>query len=75
MSYESLDQKAVMLGSHEARLDSLEADVSEIKRDVKEILAFMQRSRGSWKTLLALGTAVATVVEIFHQLAGAFHGK
>lgn len=73
MSYETLDQKAVMLGSHEARLDGLEANVGEIRDDVKKILAYMERTKGSWKTLVAIGGVIAAVVEGAHQLSGFFH--
>lgn len=75
MSYEQLDQKAVMLGGHEARLDNLEAGQKVIAEDVKIILGYMERSKGSWKTLVAISGIIATVVEIFHQLGGFLHGK
>lgn len=72
---ETLDQKSVMLGSHEARLDNLEAGQKVIAADVKTILGYMERSKGSWKTLVALGALIASVVEIAHQIAGFLHGK
>ncbi len=66
--YSELDAKSLMLGEHNARLDSLEAKTVEISEDVKKILAFMERSKGSWKTLVALASVAGAVVEAAHWL-------
>lgn len=73
MATTELDQKSMMLGSHEARLDALETGQKNIAEDVKKILGYMERSKGSWKTLVAIGGVIATVVEGAHQLASLFH--
>ena len=70
MSYEDLDKKAMMLGSHEARLDALEESTKSIATDVKAILAHIERAKGSWKTLVALGGVMAAVVEAAHWIIG-----
>lgn len=65
----------MMLGNHAARLDSLEEKSDEISKDVKEILRYMERSKGSWKTLVALGAVVGTLVEIGHWFLQLVGGK
>lgn len=73
MAYDDLDKKAMMLGSHEARLDALETTTTSIATDVKAILAHIERAKGSWKTLLALGGIISAIVEGAHQLFGILH--
>lgn len=58
------------LGEHGARLDALERDIGEIKRDVKDLLAQVSEARGGWKFMLALsgfasfvGAALTWVVQ------------
>lgn len=68
-----LDEKSVMLGQHEARLDGLEKTTAEIRDDVKKLLAFMESGKGSWKTLVVIGTAASALIEGVHQLWGWFH--
>jgi hypothetical protein len=64
MSVNELDQKSMMLGRHESRLDSLEANVQEIGEDVKKILAKLNEQKGSWKTITIFGAMLVSVVEI-----------
>jgi len=56
-------------GNHAAKLEQLDIRLTDVGDDVKKILAFMERSKGSWKTLVMLGTAAGTVVEGVHWLA------
>jgi hypothetical protein len=72
MSYAELDEKSLMLGGHEARLIALEKQAAETGADVKKILAFVERSKGSWKTLVGLGTLVAGLVEAGHWVVQLF---
>lgn len=58
------------LGKHEARLDGLTEDVTEIKNDVKAILEKLNQSKGSWKTITILGTVLVGVVEGIEALKG-----
>lgn len=69
----NLDEKSHMLGEHSARLDNLERSVDEIRTDVKAVLAHMQRARGSWKTLVAIGGITTGAVEVIHQLIDWIH--
>jgi len=68
-----IDEKSVMLGQHEARLDSVEATLNEIRGDVKRLVEYMDRAKGSWKTLVAIGGITTAVVEGVHQLVGWLH--
>lgn len=70
---QDLDEKSHMLGEHSARLDNLERSVAEIRDDVKSVLAHMQRAKGSWKTLVAIGGITTGAVELIHQLVDWFH--
>lgn len=49
------------IGRHDAQIVSLQDDMSEVKADVKKILAFMNQAQGSWKTLVAIGGLAAAV--------------
>lgn len=49
------------LGRHDAQIVSLQTDMTEVKSDVKKILAFMNQAQGSWKTLVAIGGLAAAV--------------
>jgi hypothetical protein len=75
MSYQDLDEKAMMLGKHDARLDALERGQQTIAADVKTILSYMERTKGSWKMLISLGAMIAGVVECIHQIVGFLHAK
>lgn len=68
MSFSDLDAKSVMLGEHNAQLKAQQQDIDEIKGDVKAILAFIENSKGSWKTLVALASVGGTIVEGMHHL-------
>lgn len=49
------------IGRHDAQIVALQTDMSEVKADVKKILAFMNQAQGSWKTLVAIGGFAAAV--------------
>lgn len=49
------------IGRHDAQIESLQTDMSEVKADVKTILQFMNQAQGSWKTLVAIGGLAAAV--------------
>ncbi len=49
------------LGRFETRLDTLEADMRELKRDVKAIRSVIDEAKGGWRTLVAVGTAAGIV--------------
>lgn len=49
------------IGRHDAQIVTLQTDMSEVKADVKKILAFMNQAQGSWKTLVAIGGLAAAV--------------
>lgn len=64
-----------MLGQHEARLDNLEASMKEIRDDVKVVRAYLERTKGTWKTLVAIGGITTGVIEILHQVIDWLHSK
>lgn len=49
------------LGRAEGRLDSLEADMTELKRDVKAIREILSETKGSWRALLAVAGLAGTI--------------
>jgi len=61
------------MGDHNARLKTLERDVSDIKSGVNAMLTKMSEVKGSWKTLLILASIAATVGAIGAQLTKTFH--
>jgi hypothetical protein len=58
---------------HATKLGSLEATVADMRDDVKAILGHIERSKGSWKTLVVIGGITTTFVEGVHQLIGWLH--
>lgn len=68
-----LDEKSQMLGEHEARIDNLESSVKEVRDDVKRVLAHLERAKGSWKVIVAIGGLTTAVIEGIHQLVDFLH--
>lgn len=60
------------IGALEAKVAGLEVRVTELQKDVKQLLAILNAGRGTWRTIVAfgvvatsLGAGVATVVSWF----------
>lgn len=49
------------LGEHDAQLEALGRDVSEMKADIKAIRETLSEARGGWKTLLLVGGAAGSM--------------
>lgn len=54
-------QASTATACHELRLDRLEADMTEIKSDIKAMREILSEARGSWRTLVMIGGACGTV--------------
>lgn len=52
-------------GALRARQDAVDKDIIEIKKDVKEILEFVNQTKGGNKMLFGLLTAASTLGAIF----------
>jgi hypothetical protein len=61
------------IGVHEAKIEGLQADVSEIKADVKLIRETLAEARGGWKTLMLVAGASGAVGAILGKLSGLLH--
>lgn len=46
------------IGAHDERLRTLEREMGEMRRDVKQVLSEIHQARGGWRALM-LGSAVA----------------
>lgn len=60
-----LQDTSLAIGGLMARVERLEEDVSEIRKDQKEMLRILHNAEGSWKTLVAiggLGVVVGTIL-------------
>lgn len=57
------------VGQHGAEIKALQSDMSEMKGDVKTILAMLNQAKGGWKTLLLVagvaGAAGALAAKLF----------
>lgn len=49
------------LGSHSARLQSVEDDLKTIKTDIREIRDVVVQGRGGWRALTIVGAVAATI--------------
>lgn len=62
------------LGNHAARLIQLERQVAEVKADVKQILAEINKAKGGWRTMFAIaglaGTCGAAAKSLADKLVG-----
>ena len=45
------------LGEHDERLKTLEREMSELRTDIKLVLAELHSAKGSWKTLMLISGA------------------
>jgi chromosome condensin MukBEF ATPase and DNA-binding subunit MukB len=45
----------------QSEMRDVKEDLHDIKRDVREMLIFMQQARGSWKTVMGIAGASAAV--------------
>lgn len=57
------------LGQLEARVNALESEMREIRDDVKQVLAILNQTRGSWKTLLVVGGISGAAGSLLTKLA------
>jgi len=50
-----MDNESIAIGGLLARVDRLEADMLEIKKDQKEMLRILHNAEGSWRMMVAIG--------------------
>ena len=48
-------QASATCAVHENRIERMESDISELKSDMKQILATLNQAQGGWKTLMLIG--------------------
>lgn len=49
------------LGEHDERLKTLEREMSELRSDIKLVLAELHAAKGGWKTLMLISGAAGAV--------------
>ena len=49
------------IGRHDAQIETLQADMAEMKKDVHEIKLMLAEAKGGWRTLMAVGGFAAAV--------------
>ena len=52
------------IGRHDAQIETLQADMAEMKKDVHEIKLMLAQAKGGWKTLMAVGGVAAVMGSI-----------
>lgn len=57
------------LGKHDAEIETLKADVKEIKASVATILTTLSEARGGWKTLVLVGGVAGTMGAIASKVS------
>jgi len=50
-----MEDSSLAIGGLLARVDRLENDMLEIKKDQKEMLRILHNAEGSWKAMVAIG--------------------
>lgn len=61
---------ALEIGQLKAKVDGLEAQVAELRVDVKSLLALADKGRGGWLVLAGLSMGVASIVTLFARKLG-----
>ena len=64
---------AAAIARLEARLDGQDASISEIKADVKSLVAAWNSASGGWKIAVVIGCTVSGVLGAFAAAWGVFH--
>lgn len=54
-------QAAATCSAHEVRLDHIEANIKEMKDDIRAMREILSEARGSWRTLLMIGGACGSI--------------
>ena len=74
-----MDDESLTIGNLLARVDRLELDVIEIRKDQKEMLRILHNAEGSWKTMVAvggigvaIGSALVGVIGFWSNIKGIF---
>jgi hypothetical protein len=49
------------LGALEARMDTMEREVAALRADMRAVLAILNQTKGSWKTLVAIAGVSASI--------------
>lgn len=70
---EQVNQLRESRAAHAEKINAIATRVDSISNDVKTILGYMERTKGSWRTLVVLGGVVGALVEGIHQLFAMFH--
>ncbi len=66
-----LEERLTHLGTDFGDLrDEVRKDMTEMRHMIEELSVQIATAKGGWRMLLAVGGAVAAVVEGVHQLAG-----
>lgn len=68
------------LGRHEGRLDAIDKHLVEqdkrhalLDEKIDKVLAYVERSKGSWKTLSVIAGGAVGLVEMLHQAGEWIH--
>ena len=56
-----MDQTQRDIGRIEGKVNSLESDLTEVKADVKAILAVINQTKGGWKIMMLVGGVTGAI--------------
>lgn len=61
------------MGKHDAQIDHLERDVSELRTDVRAIREILDKADGSWRALMWVGGASSVLGALVSWFATKLH--
>lgn len=61
-------QVAMTVGEHSGQISALQTDVTEIKGDVKKLLALKQTMWGAWRSTAVITAVVCTVIQLAYYV-------
>lgn len=50
-----------VIGEHDADIRSLKSDVSDLRKDMRQVLNILSEARGGWKVMVAVGGLTGTI--------------
>lgn len=57
-------------GKLTAQVERLEADVTELRADVKSMIAILEQAKGGWRTLMLIGGLAGAVGAVLGKIIG-----
>lgn len=62
------------IGRHDAEIEALQREISELRVEVREISRMLSEARGGWRSLMLVGGAASALGALMAKLISAIGG-